>query len=133
MAESQGAYLDASALVKLVRREVETEALARSLHGWPRRASSELAYAEVIRAARREGAALARNAAEILAGLDLYAVDRRVLRRAAELEPTALRTLDAIHVATALLLGPLIGIVYVYDRRLSEAGRAAGLNVEAPA
>ena len=56
-----------------------------------------------------------------------------MLQLAADLEPEALRTLDVIHLATALSLGPELGAMFVYDKRLRDAAEAAGLAVEAPA
>lgn len=63
--------------------------------------------------------------------MTLIAVDDVVLVRAEQLDPLALRTLDAIHVATALSLEPLEGLV-TYDARLAQAADAAGLAVFAP-
>lgn len=59
------AYLDSSALVKLLLREVETDALRRELRGWPARGSSRLAEVELSRVAAREGISPA-VAAELL-------------------------------------------------------------------
>ncbi len=60
-------------------------------------------------------------------------IDDVVLKTAASLEPKSLRTLDAIHLATALTLGRSMGAMFVYDRRLAEAARDHGMNVESPA
>jgi predicted nucleic acid-binding protein len=62
----------------------------------------------------------------------LLPVNRPVRRLACDLGPAELRTLDAIHVATALQLGDLLDSVYAYDLRLIEAARGAGLRVFAP-
>jgi uncharacterized protein len=59
-------------------------------------------------------------------------IDDPVLDLAAGLEPPALRSLDAIHLATALSLGDDLGAMYVYDERLRAAAIAAGLRAEAP-
>jgi predicted nucleic acid-binding protein len=56
-----------------------------------------------------------------------------VLRDAAEVEPLSLRSLDAVHLATALSLQPELAGMIVYDHRLAAAARAAGLTVWAPA
>ena len=97
-------YLDTSALVKLVVTEPESSALIEFLHGWPDRVSSALALVEVPRALRhaRFGAAERQWARRLLARLALIDVDRRILGMAAACEPPELRTLDAIHLATAL-------------------------------
>ena len=69
----------------------------------------------------------------MLADLALRDVDDEVLDRAGELAPTSLRTLDAIHLATASLLGPDLEAVVTYDRRMIEAARLYGLPVASPA
>lgn len=74
-----------------------------------------------------------RRARNGLDGLALLPVDEQVLEAAAYLEPARLRSLDAIHVATAISLGEGLGAVYAYDERLQEAALAAGLRVESPA
>lgn len=65
--------------------------------------------------------------------MTLVPLDDKVLLAAAALEPATLRSLDAIHLATALSLGGDLGAMYVYDARLAAAARAAGIRVEAPA
>jgi predicted nucleic acid-binding protein len=109
MTEGKGEllYLDSSALVKLVLPEAESAALLESLAAWPERVSSELARVEVMRAARRASAGpiAERRAEEILAGLHLLKIDSDILGRASRLGPPALRSLDAIHLASALSLG----------------------------
>jgi len=53
--------------------------------------------------------------------------------RAAELDPSTLRSLDAIHLATALEAGDELTAVVTYDARMSEAAEQLGLRVLAPA
>ena len=127
-------YLDSSALVKLVVAEPETPALLEFLTGWPYRASSALARVEVLRAVRRTGAepAVRRRAIRVLARVALIRIDERVLAAAAWVGPPALRTLDAIHLATARSLDDLAGIV-TYDARLRRAASRARLKVWSPA
>jgi predicted nucleic acid-binding protein len=128
-------YLDSSALVKLVVAEPESGALIELLRTWPARVSSALALTEVPRALRRAGfgAAERRRARQVLARVNLVDVDRPILATAAALDPPALRTLDAIHVATALAVREdLVGMV-TYDLRLAAAAGAAHLDVLAPA
>lgn len=67
----------------------------------------------------------------ILRQFSLTPISGRILEVAAALKPEHLRTLDAIHVATALDFGDLEGVV-TYDRRMAEAARANGLTVLAP-
>jgi uncharacterized protein len=128
-------YLDSSALVKLVVAEPESTALMDRLREWPGRMSSALALAEVPRALHRAGfgAAVHRRAREVLGRIALVDVDRRVLAAAAALEPSPLRTLDAIHLATALTVREELAAVVTYDRRLQAAAERAHLEVVAPA
>jgi predicted nucleic acid-binding protein len=127
-------YLDSSALIKLVFEEPESAALERFLIEWPVRASSWLTRVEVLRTARTvRDAIVVRHADDVLAAVDLIAPDARLLVEATELEPFSLRTFHAVHLATALSLQPDLAGVVAYDRRLSDAARAAGLTVWAPA
>jgi predicted nucleic acid-binding protein len=126
------AYLDSSALVKLVAQEPESDALRRMVGNFLGQASSELAVVEVGRRARKLGAAGEAQALRVLTDTELRAIDREVLELATKLDPLELRSLDAIHLATALSLEPLDAFIS-YDLRLNEAARAAGLNVLSPA
>ena len=127
-------YLDASALVKLVVREPESVALMEFLREHPDRVSSALALAEVPRALRRArfGAAERRRAREVLARVALVDIDRRALAAAAAIEPPTVRTLDAIHLATALALREDLAALVTYDRRLTVAAERTDLPVQAP-
>jgi len=127
-------YLDASALVKLVVREPESVALMEFLREHPDRVSSALALAEVPRALRRArfGAAERRRAREVLARVALVDIDRRALAAAAAIEPPTVRTLDAIHLATALALREDLAALVTYDRSLAVAAERADLPVQAP-
>ena len=128
-------YLDSSALVKLVVAEPESAALLKLLRTSPIRVSSTLSLAEVPRALRRAGfsAGARRRARDVLARVNLVDIDRRVLSGAAALDPAALRTLDAIHLATALSIREDLQAVVTYDRRLTAAAQRAQLEVLAPA
>jgi predicted nucleic acid-binding protein len=127
-------YLDSSAVVKLIVREPETAALIAFAGGWPERVSSQLARVEVLRAMRRSGAPASarRRAEEILARIALIRIDDAVIAAASELDPADLRSLDAIHLATALSLGPDLGVFASYDRRLREAAGRARISAVAP-
>lgn len=127
------AYLDASAIVKLVAEERESAALRRALRSLPRRLSSALALTEVLRATLRRDPALLGRAQQVLAGLTLLPIDDAALSAAGALEPPELRSLDAIHLATALSLGVDLDRVLTYDERLRDAGRQAGVPVHSPA
>jgi uncharacterized protein len=127
------AYLDASAVVKLLVREAETTALRRRLRGWPRRASSAFLRVELLRTVRRAGLPrLMEEARRQLANIDLIRLDGDLLERAGEIEPSTVRSLDAIHLATALGLGSDLAAVVTYDARMSAAAQTLGLPVIAP-
>jgi len=127
-------YLDSSALVKLVVPEAESGVLLESLSSWPVRISSELARVEVMRAARRttQNPAAEQRAEEVLASLCLLGIDRDILNEAARLEPRTLRSLDAIHLASALSLGADLGPIVTYDSNMAMAAAGCGLEVLAP-
>jgi len=127
-------YLDSSALVKLVVAEPESSALIEYLRGRSERVSSALALAEVPRALRRAGfgASERRRSRQVMARIALVEVDRRILVAAAALEPPGLRTLDAIHLATALAVREDLEAVVTYDRRLAAAAERIHLEVSVP-
>jgi len=124
-------YLDSSAIVKLVSREPETADLVRVVRADPTLISSALAWAEVLRAVRRVRGNTAR-AEGILGAVALVPIDDGIIRSAATLAPVTLRTLDAIHVATALSLGADVSQLATYDDRLAQTAVTAGLDVIAP-
>ena len=126
-------YLDTSAIVKLVVKEPESPALHDYLSAHPERVSSALARVELTRALRRaeRSESTLERAAAVLQRLALVPLDDIVLEAAARVEPVALRSLDALHLATALSLPPLAAFV-AYDERLLAAARGIGLAVAAP-
>jgi predicted nucleic acid-binding protein len=73
------------------------------------------------------------HARNVLAGIHLVDLDALTIRLAIDVNPRALRALDAIHLATALSLEPDLEGMVVYDKRPAEAARAAGLTVWSPA
>lgn len=122
--------------MKLVAREAETDALTQWLRDRPVRITSVLSKIEVVRAARRvaaatEDEAVIGQASAVLASVTITGVSEAIADRAAALDPPTLRSLDAVHLATALLASPLEGFV-AYDDRLAEAARAAGIRVVQP-
>ena len=127
-------YLDASAIVKLVVPERETDALLAALARWPDRVSSALARVELHRALGRACAsrAIRARADAVLSGLVLVRLDEPVLSRASSFKDPALRALDAIHLATALSLGDDPDAFITYDARLAAAARKQRLNVQHP-
>src|SRR6266542_4537672 len=126
-------YLDSSAIVKLVVPEAETKALRELLKSWPERVSSGVARIEVERVARRIGAGAVRRARSVLSRIALVDLDEPVVRVAAALEPAELRSLDAIHLATAISLGGDLGAFCAYDVRLGDAAVSKTIEVLAPA
>jgi predicted nucleic acid-binding protein len=127
-------YLDSSAVMKLVRSERETVALSEWLAARPDQAlvTSELGRAEVLRAARRAGGPALAEARAVVGDLDLIPLDRAAQDVACDIGSPLLRTLDALHLACALLLGEALTDVVAYDHRLADAAAQAGLSVIAP-
>jgi predicted nucleic acid-binding protein len=125
-------YLDSSAIVKLVIAEPQSAALRRYLGRRRPLVSSALARTEVLRAVLGEGERGFVRARLVLARLDLVRVNDRVLEAAGELLPAELRSLDAIHLATARQLGSDLGHLVTYDDRMLTAARLLGLATSAP-
>lgn len=127
-------YLDTSALAKLCKIEAESAALEQWLEDHPAAwVTSAITEVELTRSiARAYPAGLARVPG-LLQRCDRLRIDERVRTEAAALEPSTLRSLDAIHLATALELSESLDAFLVYDKRLGEAAEAMGLTVEAPA
>lgn len=128
------AYLDSSAFVKLVVAEPETHALRQALGRWREYASAALLRTETVRALRRSGnQRYVPQATRLFRSVHLIRLEEALLDHAGTLEPPDLRSLDAVHVAAALQLGPDLGVLFSYDGRLMRAAEAFGINVEAPA
>jgi len=127
-------YLDSSALMKLVRREVETAALHEWLSGRLEQplVTSELGRVEVLRAARRVGGQAPTEARALVGDLDLVPLDRTVQDLACDVADPLLRTLDAVHLASAVLLSEELAAFVAYDHRLATAAQSAGLVVARP-
>lgn len=132
MSGERAVYLDSSAIVKLAVAEPESAALRRYLRRRRPLVSSALARAEVTRALVPLGEPAVRRGQEVLTRLELIRISDRVLAAAGSLLPTDLRTLDAIHVATAQQLGADLAHVVTYDERLRTAAAATGCRVAAP-
>ena len=126
-------YVDSSALVKLVASEPESAALVAHLQDRPIQVASSIAIVELGRTLARKKGLDPTRAIAIIDRLVLVDADRRIMDRAAGLAPVALRSLDAIHLATAIEVRDSIDAVLTYDARLAAAARIHGFTVIAPA
>jgi predicted nucleic acid-binding protein len=120
--------------MKLVRMENETAALRDWLGERPEQpvVSSELGRVEVLRAARRAGGRAVTEARAVVGDIDLVPLDRTVQDLASDIGDPLLRTLDALHLASAVLLSDELTVFITYDQRLTSAAQAAGLVVATP-
>ena len=131
-------YADTSALVKLVIREAESNVLAREMTNWRGMATSTIAAIELHRAVgrardeNRESVADAAAVAVLLGAVAEIPLTSQVRSIAGALQPVELRTLDAIHLASALVLGDDLNSVVTYDHRMTAAATQLGLRVSSP-
>lgn len=125
-------YVDTSALVKLVVEEPGTEALRAWLATDRSPVSCDLARTELLRIVRRAAPDRIVRAREVLDAITLVTVRTAIFEQAGRLDPPALRTLDALHLAAALDLGDDLESIVTYDERLARAARANGLTAIAP-
>jgi predicted nucleic acid-binding protein len=125
------AYLDASALVRLAIDEPETNAVRTFIGQFDQVATSRIGLVETRRVVKRVGGDMTR-ASEVLASVGPIELDAAIAASAAAVDPSTLKTLDAIHLASALALYAVDAFV-TYDERLAVAARAAGLTVASPA
>jgi len=127
-------YLDTSALAKLIIREAETAALGqwlqeRAAQLW---VTSIIGRVELVRLARRSTTAATNGARLLLAGLDTIPLAEHVAEVAQTTGSATLRTLDAVHLASALSVRDELTAFCCYDRRLRDAAGEVGLPVHAP-
>ena len=128
-------YLDSAAVVKLAHAEPESAAL----RGWlDERAevqwvSSVLTEIESFRALARYAPEAASRLPAVLDQIDLIDLDQGTRMLAQTATPATVRSLDAIHLGTALRSGSSLTSFVTYDKRLLDAARAAGLPIDAPA
>ena len=126
------AYLDSSAIAKFVKREAETSALESDVVNREGLVASRLATVEVTRADARKTAPALQRLEDVMASIVFVDVTTPILDDAGMLTPADLRTLDAIHVATARSLNiPDLDFI-TYDDRLARAAKAHGLRVVQP-
>jgi uncharacterized protein len=124
-------YLDASALVKLVIEEDESQALSGQLNHRSSIASA-VVRTELFRAVARRDPLRRADSVELLSRVELIEVTSPLLDEAARLGPPTLRSLDAIHLASALAVRDALDAFVSYDARLLEAASALGLPVASP-
>jgi predicted nucleic acid-binding protein len=127
-------YVDTSAALKLLARESHSIALAAfyDAHTTSSWVSSVLLRIEVIRAVTRGLPAALPEARELLLAFDYIAIDDDVVDSAMNEPDVKLRSLDAIHLATARLLGSDLAGLITYDDRLATAARDARITVICP-
>jgi predicted nucleic acid-binding protein len=126
-------YLDSSAFVKVIVEEPESEVLRSVLAATDaQRVSSSLLRTESLRAVRYLGPSALAAVREGLRRVGLISVDDRILDAAGLLEPRVMRTLDAIHLATALAIGDDLEAIVTYDERMIAAAGLLGLRVATP-
>lgn len=118
--------------MKLPLREPEHEALLAELVEWDGYVSSALLGVEAIRACGRYGEEYAADARSFIVDMALLPLDDAVLAEAASIDPNMLRSLDALHLATALSVRNEIGVFITYDQRLAVAAMDQGLAVSQP-
>ena len=125
-------YLDSSAILKLAVREPESLALRRYLRRRQPLVSSALARTEVLRALLPSGDAAMTRGRAVLQRIDLVRVNDRILSAAGVLRPPQLRSLDAIHLATAHELGDDLGAIVTYDDKMAAAAKQLGYRIVQP-
>ena len=127
-------YLDSAAVVKLVHAETESAALRmwlgeRAETGW---ISSVLTEIESFRALARYAPGAVARLPAVLDQIKLIGLDPPIRILAQTARPTAVRSLDAIHLGTALHARRAVTSFVTYDKRLLDAALAAGLPADSP-
>jgi predicted nucleic acid-binding protein len=132
-------YVDTSALVKLLVREAESEAIEVELLGWPKLATSLITEVELPRAVARaredrpdaviDGSVVLQG---ILASAAIIPLDQGIVDEARRVRPTHVGALDAIHVASALSLSSELLAVATYDKRMQDALALAKVQALSP-
>lgn len=124
-------YFDTSAFVKLVVKESQSSALNHWLRGRTL-ASSDLLRTEARRATRGHDLSIRHRCERLLDGLPLIRLSADVFDRAGSLDGENLRSLDALHIAAALTLGPSLAGMVTYDARLASAAALHGCTIVMP-
>ncbi len=127
------AYIDASALIKLFKAERETVAFRSALADWPVQVASELIRVEAVCTARRLGGEeVLERATSALQRINLIPISAQIIELATSAQIPALRAMDAVHLATALVMREDLGAMFVYDTDLHAAALAHELHPLAP-
>lgn len=125
-------YVDSSALVKLVLPEAESSSMIEFTAKFDTLVTNTIGAIEFRRAVKRHYAQQLWAVERVLAEMTILELSHEVRRTAELLEPTILRTLDAIHLASALVIREEIEAFVAYDERLLEAARLAGIPTVSP-
>ena len=127
-------YADTSAVIKLLVEETHSKAFAAFYddHADAEWVSSALLQIEVIRAVARAVPALLPEARDLLTAFSYIAIDEEIVDGAMSEPDRRLRSLDAIHLATARILAPELDALVTYDDRLVKAATDAGLATISP-
>jgi hypothetical protein len=127
-------YVDTSAAITLLVEETHSKAFGafyddRADAEW---VSSALLRIELVRAVARAKPVLLPDARDLLLAFSYIAIDDEIVEAAMNEPDRSLRSLDAIHLATARLLGPDLDAIVTYDDRLATAATDAGLITASP-
>lgn len=126
------AYLDTSAIVRLVVPGAGTDELVAFLRGMGNRVTSATAHVEVSREVARQDPGAVARAGEVLSRLATVTLDPALMTTATTLRPETLPAAAAIHVASGLLLADALDAFVTYDPAIAAAARGASLRVESP-
>ena len=124
--------MDTSAVGRVLLGEPDSAAILDAIGAYDTRASSRLLRLELLRLALRHG--VVADALQLLSGIALLPVDENTLTSAETIDPSAVATLDAIHLVTAIRLARAghVEAVMTYDRRLAAGVSHHGLAVISP-
>ena len=125
-------YLDTSAFIKLLRRELESDALREWLDSSPEVVSSDLLRTEARRTVLGASPELRLRCEELLEAITLIRLTPELFDAAGTLGPRGMRSLDALHLAAALALGEELAGIVAYDRRLLTAAASLEIRVVSP-
>lgn len=125
-------YVDSSAIVKLVVSEPESPALTQFFGSSESLVSSALATTELTRAVLGLGGAFLGQVDHVLDRFELVRINDDILRSAGLIQPASVRSLDAIHLATAALFEDTLAGLVTYDLRMQGVARSLGWNIQAP-